>query len=64
MHLLGRDRIAVRGEDVGVHHAGQRLAVHQHAVAIEDDEVERHLGNELPVATRATVIARLDRATQ
>src|SRR5260370_23707342 len=40
--LVGREGDAVFGEafDVGLNR--QRLAVDQHAVAIEDDEIERH----------------------
>ena len=38
--LLLRDRIAVTAENIGVRAARDDLAVDQHAVAIEDDEIE------------------------
>ena len=39
-HLIGGDRVAVTRQDLGMGAAGNHLAVDQHAVAIENDEIE------------------------
>ena len=41
-HLLRGDRIAVPGQHIRMRATGDHLAVHEHAVAIEDDEIDRH----------------------
>ena len=41
-HLLRGDRIAVAAQHIRVRAAGDDLAVHEHAVPIEDDKVNRH----------------------
>jgi len=42
-YLFRRDRIAVPAQDVGMRAARNDLAVDQHAVAIEDDEIENRI---------------------
>ena len=41
-HLLGGDRITMPGQHLRMCAAGDDFAVHEHAVAIEDDEIYRH----------------------
>ena len=43
-HLIGCDRIAVSRQDLGVGAAGNDLAVDEHAVAVENNKIDRHSG--------------------
>jgi hypothetical protein len=49
-HLFGRDRITVTRQRVRMRVAGDYLAVDPHAVAIENNQIERHL----PIFRRIT----------
>src|SRR5688572_12694547 len=61
-NLLGRNIDAVLGQafDIGPHR--QHLAVHQHAVAIEDDEIEWHPRRYSVASTATTTIVTLSAA--
>jgi len=41
-HLIRRDLIAVPAQHVRMRTTGDDLAVNEHAVAIEDDEIDGH----------------------